>query len=90
MQVLRNLAICHRVKELCPDCKTAVGGHHATLLPEDFFEPQIDFVVVGEGAVPFRHILQAQQGRSQRCRFPGCGPGSARATFTAVLRRNFT
>jgi radical SAM superfamily enzyme YgiQ (UPF0313 family) len=71
MHVLRNLAICSRVKELCPGCKTVVGGHHATLLPEDFFEPQIDFVVVGEGAAPFRSILAAQQGKSQALSIPG-------------------
>lgn len=59
MHVLRGLAICARVKELLPECVTVAGGHHATLLPEDFFEPQIDCVVQGEGVKPFREILQA-------------------------------
>src|SRR5436305_9590415 len=48
MHVLRNLATCRLVKSLLPRCYTVVGGHHATLLPEDFFQPQIDFVVRGE------------------------------------------
>jgi radical SAM superfamily enzyme YgiQ (UPF0313 family) len=59
MHVLRMLAICARVKELLPSCHTAVGGHHATLLAEDFFEPQIDFVVCGEGVAPLRETLAA-------------------------------
>jgi radical SAM superfamily enzyme YgiQ (UPF0313 family) len=59
MHVLRNLATCRLVKSLLPSCYTVVGGHHATLLPEDFFEPQIDFVVRGEGVHPFRTLLRA-------------------------------
>jgi len=59
MHVLRNLATCRLVKALLPTCYTIVGGHHATLLPEDFFCPEIDFVVRGEGVHPFREILKA-------------------------------
>jgi radical SAM superfamily enzyme YgiQ (UPF0313 family) len=58
MHVLRNLATCRRVKELLPECRTVVGGHHATLLPEDFFEPEVDHVVRGEGVWPFVEILR--------------------------------
>ena len=32
MHVLRNLALCRRVKELLPTCWTVVGGHHSTPL----------------------------------------------------------
>lgn len=58
MHVLRNLEICRQVKETLPGCSTVVGGHHATLMPEDFFEPQMDFVVTGEGTRAFRQILR--------------------------------
>lgn len=58
MHVLRNLAICQEVKSLLPGCWTFVGGHHATLLPEDFFTPTVDFVVVGEGTSSFRTVLR--------------------------------
>ncbi len=57
--VLRALDICRRVKERLPDCRTVVGGHHATVMPDDFFEPQIDFVVCGEGVRPIRALLSA-------------------------------
>jgi radical SAM superfamily enzyme YgiQ (UPF0313 family) len=59
MHVLRNLEVCARVKELVPNCVTVVGGHHATLEPVDFFEPQMDHVVVHEGTGPFRQLLRA-------------------------------
>jgi radical SAM superfamily enzyme YgiQ (UPF0313 family) len=58
MHVLRCLAICQRAKVLVPHCVTVAGGHHASLEPIDFFEPQIDFVVIREGTGPFRAILR--------------------------------
>jgi radical SAM superfamily enzyme YgiQ (UPF0313 family) len=58
MHVLRILNLCKQIKTLLPKCRTMVGGHHATLLPADFFEPQIDFVVTGEGVRPLRALLQ--------------------------------
>lgn len=57
MHVLRNLEICRRAKELLPRCRTAVGGHHATLEPVDYCEPEIDFVCVDEGVAAFRTVL---------------------------------
>jgi radical SAM superfamily enzyme YgiQ (UPF0313 family) len=59
MHVLTALAICARVKALRPGCWTVVGGHHATFLPEDFFEPQVDFVVSGEGVGPLCRLAAA-------------------------------
>ena len=71
MHVLRNLAVCARVKQLAPACLTVVGGHHATLLPEDFFEPQVDFVVQGEGVRPLVSLLR----EIEACRQPHFIPG---------------
>jgi len=59
MHVRTALSICNEVKRLRPQCWTIVGGHHASLLPEDFFEPQVDFVVCGEGVQPLRALLGA-------------------------------
>jgi len=57
MHVLRSLEVCRIAKALVPLCRTVAGGHHATLEPVDFFEPQMDHVVIGEGVRPFRKIL---------------------------------
>jgi radical SAM superfamily enzyme YgiQ (UPF0313 family) len=37
---------------------TVVGGHHATVIPEDFHTPFIDVIVVGEGVFVFREIVR--------------------------------
>ena len=64
MHVLRNLDACRRIKELRPQCRTAVGGHHATLEPVDFREPQVDHVCTGSGVEAFREVVrQVESGR---------------------------
>src|SRR5579883_2980353 len=45
VHVSSALAVCGRAKQLLPSCRTVAGGHHATLLPEDFFETAIDFEI---------------------------------------------
>jgi radical SAM superfamily enzyme YgiQ (UPF0313 family) len=57
MHVLTALRLLRQVKEIAPTCRTVAGGHHATLLPEDFFAPEVDFVVCGEGVAPLRRLL---------------------------------
>jgi radical SAM superfamily enzyme YgiQ (UPF0313 family) len=57
MHVRSAIAICRQVKDLLPSCRTVVGGHHATFLPEDFFEDCIDWIVSGEGCGPLRELL---------------------------------
>jgi radical SAM superfamily enzyme YgiQ (UPF0313 family) len=58
MHVLRNLEICRAVRAALPQCFTVVGGHHATLMPEDFFTAEVDFVVSGEGTASLRQLLR--------------------------------
>lgn len=58
MHVLRALLVCQQVKAIRPSCLTVVGGHHATFLPDDFFEPQVDFVISGEGVRPFQQLMR--------------------------------
>jgi radical SAM superfamily enzyme YgiQ (UPF0313 family) len=59
MHVPYMIQVCHRAKLLAPACRTLVGGHHASFLPEDFFVPSVDFAVVGEGVGPLRALMQA-------------------------------
>jgi len=41
-----------------PATLTVVGGHHATVVPEDFHTPSIDLVVTGEGVFAFQEIVR--------------------------------
>jgi radical SAM superfamily enzyme YgiQ (UPF0313 family) len=65
--------LCKQLKGWNPDVLTVVGGHHATVAPEDFVSPDIDLVVKGEGVEPFRQIMA----RHERGRGFGAIPGVA-------------
>lgn len=46
---------------------TVAGGHHATVATQNFLYKDIDLVIVGEGAIAFREVVEAfQQGRDFR------------------------
>ena len=51
--------VLQQVKSFSSEVFTVVGGHHATLVPEDFFVPQVDAVAVGEAEVMFRELVEA-------------------------------
>jgi radical SAM superfamily enzyme YgiQ (UPF0313 family) len=57
MHVPEVISICRRIKSVLPECKIVVGGLHATLMPEDFFVPQVDYIVHGNGVKPFIELL---------------------------------
>ena len=46
------------VKQALPQTLTVVGGHHATVMPEDFISPYIDLIVKGEGVFAFAEIVE--------------------------------
>ena len=63
---------------------TVVGGHHATVVPEDFISPFIDLIVIGEGVFPFKEIVA----RFQKGEAFADIPGVAFATGNSLTRRN--
>jgi len=46
-----------QIKLWNPSVLTVVGGHHATVAPEDFVSPDIDLIVMGEGVYSFKDIV---------------------------------
>ena len=46
-----------QVKCWNPEVLTVVGGHHATVVPEDFLCSAIDLIVIGEGVFTFKEIV---------------------------------
>ena len=48
-----------KTKEVSSDIFTLVGGHHATLLPEDFNIPQADAIAPGEGELILPDLIDA-------------------------------
>jgi radical SAM superfamily enzyme YgiQ (UPF0313 family) len=67
-----------RVKELArmvrtaqPRCRVIVGGHHATVAPEDYEIDAIDAIVRGEGCGPFRQLIDRVAGGAPFDGIPG-------------------
>lgn len=54
--------ITRKAKAFNKNILTVVGGHHATVAPEDFIDESIDVVAIGwEGVFTFRDIVQTFQ-----------------------------
>jgi hopanoid C-3 methylase len=54
--------IVRTAKEWNSQVFTVVGGHHASLMPQDFDFPEVDAVVVGEGEITFAELVDAVAG----------------------------
>ncbi|MGD9212453.1 MAG: radical SAM protein, partial [Desulfobacteraceae bacterium] len=50
-----------RIKSLNSKILTVVGGHHATIMPEDFFTEHVDVIVQGNGVKAFRKVCNHHQ-----------------------------
>jgi hopanoid C-3 methylase len=61
----------HQIKGSNPDIVTIVGGHHATVMPEDFYTPYIDVIVTGEGVFSFREIILRLEKKMDLSGIPG-------------------
>ncbi len=59
MHVHAALKVCRAARARRSCCRTVVGGHHARFLPEDFFDPAVDFIVQGEATEPLAAIAEA-------------------------------
>jgi radical SAM superfamily enzyme YgiQ (UPF0313 family) len=46
------------VKRHAAEPVTVVGGHHATLIPEDFYRPYVDVICLGEGELVFPQLIE--------------------------------
>jgi len=60
VNISKNLAA--KIKSDYPDIRIFIGGHHATVSPEDFNEPFFDAVVIGEGVFTLRELVKAETG----------------------------
>ena len=51
--------VVRAVKRFSSEIFTVVGGHHASLVPDDFLIPQVDAVALGEGEHVFGRLVEA-------------------------------
>jgi radical SAM superfamily enzyme YgiQ (UPF0313 family) len=59
------------IKKWDPRILVVVGGHHATVAPEDFVSPVIDLIVMGEGVFAFQEIVERFQKGKDFSNIPG-------------------
>ncbi|MFZ5447044.1 MAG: B12-binding domain-containing radical SAM protein [Thermodesulfobacteriota bacterium] len=60
-----------QIKSFNPEICTVVGGHHATVSPEDFYTPFIDLIISGEGVFPFREAMVRLEKNQALSEIPG-------------------
>ncbi len=51
--------LARAAKRRCPQTRVVVGGHHATVAPEDCNAEGVDWIVRGEGCLAFRALVEA-------------------------------
>lgn len=71
----RSLEVIRAVRETFPGVPIVVGGPHPTILPEETLRdnPEIDYVVIGEGEVVLPELVRALEEGSGPDRVPGLG-----------------
>ncbi|MBE0426884.1 MAG: cobalamin B12-binding domain-containing protein [Nitrospirae bacterium] len=60
-----------QIKTFSSDIITVVGGHHATIMPADFYTPFIDVVITGEGVFSFREVIARLEMKMDLSGIPG-------------------
>jgi len=71
IDVYQTWEIAHKIKTWNKETIVFVGGHHASLSPEDFYCPDINGVVIGEGEVTLREIINVLEGGGDLRTIPG-------------------
>ncbi len=64
-------ALTERIKKMKSGIFTVVGGHHATVAPEDFVTPSIDLIVIGEGVFTFKELIERLDEKKDIGSIPG-------------------
>jgi radical SAM superfamily enzyme YgiQ (UPF0313 family) len=81
------IKLCRTVKDWNPGCLTVVGGVHASLAAEDFLDPSVDCIVLGDGTTTFPLIVEARMQGAALSTVPGLAlPDGDRLTRTAPAR----
>jgi len=58
-------------KEELPEVIVVLGGYHAAAVPELALEPEVDYVIVGEGEIALEKLLAAISNGRPLCEVPG-------------------
>ena len=78
------IKICRIAKLWNPAIRTIVGGVHASRVPDDFADPAVDCIVMGDGTTLMAEILTAFESGRSLAEIPGLAlpAGEERVTLT--------
>lgn len=78
------IKICRISKRWNPGIRTIVGGVHASRVPEDFDDPSVDCIVMGDGTTMMAELLAAFESGRSLSEIPGLAlpAGEERVTLT--------
>ncbi|OAT83626.1 B12-binding domain-containing radical SAM protein [Desulfotomaculum copahuensis] len=63
VNVVRKIAV--EVRAFDPEIKIVLGGHHASVAPDDFLDIAPDCIIRGEGVFVFRDVMVVYQGKKR-------------------------
>lgn len=75
------IKLCREVKRRRPACRTVVGGVHAARAPEDFADPAVDCIVLGEGTAAMARLLECFARGGDLAEVPGLAFPSAQGVI---------
>ncbi|MCX6836019.1 MAG: cobalamin-dependent protein [candidate division Zixibacteria bacterium] len=82
------IKVCRAAKRYNRDCFTIVGGVHSSVAPEDFADPSVDCIALGDGASLMPQIIDAVAGAASLADIPNLalpsGPRSVVRTRSAA------
>jgi radical SAM superfamily enzyme YgiQ (UPF0313 family) len=76
LHYLGAVALARKLRARRPELPIAVGGHHATAVPSDFFGGLFDFIVQGDGELALRELCEKEAKRPARAEVMCPGPYS--------------
>lgn len=81
IDVYQTQEIAEIIKAWRRDVPVFVGGHHASLSPEDFYCPAIDGVAIGEGEMVIRELIQTWETGKDLRTVPGLALNEASGLY---------
>lgn len=68
----RCAAVCEITKACDPSITTILGGPQVTIFPEEaFISPDVDLIVLSEGEIIIRNVMNALGNEEKLCKVPG-------------------
>lgn len=81
--------VCRVAKLWNPAVKTIVGGVHASRVPEDFSDPAVDCIVLGDGTTVIGQILAAFQSGQPLAEIAGLALPAGEGQVTMTAERHY-